>query len=834
MGFGAKAEYTLELLREPQRYNHITHQFMCTGFVLATGLDESALEFLLNDWQWIDSVTSDRVRFLFFVDNETDLHDYPKRPRFSVDAYQRYHQRLLQQASGLGFEVKVAAGKVVDYDRGELVRPWQPDEKVRRLSRELGVASLLPCIVWSFDRTPNTIFARSIEGLDGSQIAQCVSEFCKKFYQLNTPVLHEIESVEQELEDLCGSLEITVGDLSVASELSSDLNSISVVLRDLHNIEFAQDGRMSQIKNLHDAASQLAKVGAVAEDPPLAELTGRIRRWARTCLSMQSFLGRQRYLRFTKVRIQWRKSLNVDEVLPEIAARPSPPDFQCDRKVLNDLVDRVSTLFPNHKAAISLLKWQGKLESAEDSKRPQYLASLALGALFLVRDAVRVGHGNFLDFPEAERVERAVEQHFAATTHACSVSIQLWLYYQMDAVRKKLLEQIQRGVGFADKSEVAVGHAVSRAQQLVDRISALSQSFRLPEMKEYGEFSVESIPRQFPRTSANKCPESNVEVVRNLCENAVGLLPIQLAMQGVHPVPSVLEYVQEVESQLHANAAGQALQCESLLAGIRRLVKEQTTAIAEQPGRSEAIPIIQRTPVNTIKILFLSANPRTTDSLAIDEEVRAIQQCIRASHYRDSLVLIPKLAAQPEDVMQALLEHKPQVVHFSAHGNEVHELLLTGDRGEDKAVNVEALQMLFSTLKDNVRVVVFNACFAHAQADAVAEVIDCAIGMNDEISDEAAIAFSGSFYRALGFGRSVQEAFDLGKVAIMLDGAAEEHVPKLVSREGVCASEVLLIESVTAEQSPPLANRGIVVGRDVVDSLFITGEGNQVSETDQQ
>ena len=154
--------------------------------------------------------------------------------------------------------------------------------------------------------------------------------------------------------------------------------------------------------------------------------------------------------------------------------------------------------------------------------------------------------------------------------------------------------------------------------------------------------------------------------------------------------------------------------------------------------------------MDKIKILFLAANPQA--DLAINDEIRKVEQRIRASKFRDSLVLIPKLAARPDDVIQALLEHEPHIVHFSAHGSEDHEILFVGDDGQDKPVTAEALRMLFATLKDKVRLVVFNACFARGQAEAVAEVIDCAIGMNDEISDDAAIAFSGSFYRTLGFG----------------------------------------------------------------------------------
>ena len=40
--------------------------------------------------------------------------------------------------------------------------------------------------------------------------------------------------------------------------------------------------------------------------------------------------------------------------------------------------------------------------------------------------------------------------------------------------------------------------------------------------------------------------------------------------------------------------------------------------------------------------------------------------------------------------------------------------------------------------------------------------------MNTTIGDEAAKLFAASFYRAIGFGRSIQDAFEQARVALML------------------------------------------------------------------
>ncbi len=105
----------------------------------------------------------------------------------------------------------------------------------------------------------------------------------------------------------------------------------------------------------------------------------------------------------------------------------------------------------------------------------------------------------------------------------------------------------------------------------------------------------------------------------------------------------------------------------------------------------------------------------------------------------------------------------------------------------------QALVALFTTLKDNIRLVILNACYSQPQAEAIVEVVDCAVGMNQAIGDRAAITFAASFYRAIGFGRSVKEAFDQGNTALMLEGIPEQETAELLSRSGINASEVVLV-----------------------------------------
>jgi hypothetical protein len=163
--------------------------------------------------------------------------------------------------------------------------------------------------------------------------------------------------------------------------------------------------------------------------------------------------------------------------------------------------------------------------------------------------------------------------------------------------------------------------------------------------------------------------------------------------------------------------------------------------------------------------------------------------------------MVSRRAVRPDDLLQTLMEVKPHVVHFSGHGSPAGEIILLDDHGKPKPVSQEALVQLFKTLKDNIRVVVLNACYSRPQAEAIAQTIDCTIGMNQTIGDEAAINFAAWLYGAIGFRRSVKEAFEVGRAALLLEGIPEDKTPELLSRAGVDASKVVLVAppSVAAE-----------------------------------
>jgi CHAT domain-containing protein len=193
--------------------------------------------------------------------------------------------------------------------------------------------------------------------------------------------------------------------------------------------------------------------------------------------------------------------------------------------------------------------------------------------------------------------------------------------------------------------------------------------------------------------------------------------------------------------------------------------------------------------------LFLAANPHGTDRLRLDEEIREIKEVLLKAEFRDNFEIAQEWAVRTKDLQGHLLRHQPDIVHFSGHGSHGSEIILEDISGNVQPVSRGALANLFKVLKDNIRCVVLNACYSKEQAQAIAQNIDCVIGMSDAIADRAAINFALAFYQALGFGRNVKTAFDLGCNQIGLDpeSADNEDVPHLIA-ENCDPEEVVLVQ----------------------------------------
>ncbi len=221
--------------------------------------------------------------------------------------------------------------------------------------------------------------------------------------------------------------------------------------------------------------------------------------------------------------------------------------------------------------------------------------------------------------------------------------------------------------------------------------------------------------------------------------------------------------------------------------------------------------------VSQKKILILSANPKDTNILRLDEEVRNIQAAIKRAKNREQFETITSCAVRVEDLRRALLDHQPTIVHFSGHGSGTDGLVLENNSGQMQLVSSESLARLFKLFQNQIECVLLNACYSEVQADAIHQHIDCVIGMNRPIGDTAATEFAVGFYDALGAGSSYDVCFEVGCASIDLEGIPESETPVLKFRPRLPQALDKQIEPqinteeyfATKQNSPPRNNGGI-------------------------
>ena len=93
-------------------------------------------------------------------------------------------------------------------------------------------------------------------------------------------------------------------------------------------------------------------------------------------------------------------------------------------------------------------------------------------------------------------------------------------------------------------------------------------------------------------------------------------------------------------------------------------------------------------------ILFLAANPHTTDHLRLGEECAAVERELRLSTHRNDFQFVSRWAVSIDELLRHLNELNPTVIHFSGHGGGEDGLLLQDEHGQPQPVSARALAMI--------------------------------------------------------------------------------------------------------------------------------------------
>lgn len=218
-----------------------------------------------------------------------------------------------------------------------------------------------------------------------------------------------------------------------------------------------------------------------------------------------------------------------------------------------------------------------------------------------------------------------------------------------------------------------------------------------------------------------------------------------------------------------------------------KVVKEIASEIVEQVN-SNGFYLI-KVPVSNlkelpekkkIKILFTSASPRDQEFLRLNTEAREIEYELLKSKQRDQFDFIRIEALRPADLQDALLNHSPQFLHFSGHGN-CDGIALLDDSDQTILVKSKPIAKLLGLFSKEIQCVFLNSCHSVSQSKEINKYINKVVCMSRAVPDELAIRFASSFYKSIGAGRNIDFSFEFAKAAIDLENINGNDIPLLLS-----------------------------------------------------
>nr|MBA3533120.1 CHAT domain-containing protein [Ardenticatenales bacterium] len=179
-----------------------------------------------------------------------------------------------------------------------------------------------------------------------------------------------------------------------------------------------------------------------------------------------------------------------------------------------------------------------------------------------------------------------------------------------------------------------------------------------------------------------------------------------------------------------------------------------------------------------LSLLIVSSEPKGLEGLNVKSEVTKLKKALRwmgRYHYQYDWVQ----SGSWERVQAALIEKRPNAVHFIGHGsvnpvNGMGELIFCDSDGYPDPISARELGLLF---KDHgIELLFLNACSsaqvvgnqpgAAVAVSLLKQGIPNVLAMQYAIEDEAAVLLTETFYKELSFDKSFAEALARARMAL--------------------------------------------------------------------
>jgi len=199
-----------------------------------------------------------------------------------------------------------------------------------------------------------------------------------------------------------------------------------------------------------------------------------------------------------------------------------------------------------------------------------------------------------------------------------------------------------------------------------------------------------------------------------------------------------------------------------------------------------------------LRMLMAIAAPADRPELAVGRELAQLDSALAELSQSGVLTTVRLEHTSLESLDQALLKHRPHVLHFIGHGDFVGDdgvLVLESDQQPGSADTIAGRQLavLLRNYRDCLRLVFLNSCmgatastrdpFSGVAQSLIRRGIPAVIAMQFPVPDAAAVALSRHFYRYLAAGQPVDAALSSARAFLYARGyPVEWGAPALYMR----------------------------------------------------
>ena len=296
-------------------------------------------------------------------------------------------------------------------------------------------------------------------------------------------------------------------------------------------------------------------------------------------------------------------------------------------------------------------------------------------------------------------------------------------------------------------------------------------------------------------------PFASLEMQSAVAQDPLGLkrrvIPVRIEQCSIPVLFCDLVYIDFV-------GKSQEEQRRRLTAGLRAALVGSDTAAREVkerqpwPGDSEKhkrssgviTPDHKVRPELPLRVQFIACD--VGRGLDLKGQYKKIKAVVEKSRFSKQIALRAEFDVTDANLFAKLNSYRPNVVHISGNQNG-GDVLLPSHEGGEVVVPDTALAGLLSCLGDDLRLAIVDTCKSYRCAKRIAEAVECAVGVNDDIYDHEAIRFYEMFYQAIGTGRSVFDAHGQATAALRFMKVPMKRIPKLCVKPGQDATRSFLV-----------------------------------------